>query len=147
MKNFKILLSVLMLFAGLQASSAQKKTISENNLPVQSQEFIATYFKGTKILQVEAETILGIVKAYNVVLDNGMVVEFTKKGDWTEVKGKGKEIPAAIVPQKIRTYVSKEFSKTFIKNIEKKGKGYSVEISNGLELEFSLSGDFKRIDN
>lgn len=145
MKKMKMLLSLILVAVGLSAN-AQNSMIPVSELPVQAKEFLDTHFKNVKVLQVEKEAILGLVRDYEVILGNGMVVEFSKKGDWTEVSGKGKEIPASVVPDKISKYVKTEFPKTFIKKIEKGSKGYEVELSNGLDLKFDLAGIFKRID-
>lgn len=51
-------------------------------------------------------------KDYKVVFVNGAKVEFAKNGEWKDVECKYGEVPAAIVPQQIRDYVTKNYPKT-----------------------------------
>ena len=56
-------------------------------------------------------------------------------------------VSAEAIPMKITEYLQRSFPNTFIKEIKKNRNKIEVEISNGLELEFTKEGDFKRIDD
>ncbi len=147
MKRIKLLLAAVIIAIGATASAQQVTAISINDLPAQAKEFVDMHFKGNKVVQVEKEAMVGILKGYKVIFENGAKVEFNKKGDWKEVESKVGKLPYSVVPDKIKKHIASEFPKAVILEIEKKNKGYKVEISNGLTLQFELNGDFKRFDN
>lgn len=147
MKRIKLLLVAVIIAIGATASAQQVTPISINDLPAQAKEFVDAHFKGTKVVQVEKEALVGILKSYKVIFENGVKVEFTKKGDWKEIESRTGKLPNSVVPEKIRKHITSEFPKAVILEIEKKNKGYDVEISNGLTLQFALNGDFKRFAN
>lgn len=128
------------------SATASAQMISVNELPVQAKEFVDTHFKSAKVVQVEKDAPLGLVREYTVILENGIKIEFNKKGDWKEVEAKKAKLPNSVTPEKIRKYVSAEFPQTEIRKIEKDSRGYEVSISNGLDLKFNLSADFIKID-
>ena len=63
-------------------------------------------------------------------------VDFNSKGQWTEVDCDGSEVPDAIVPVQIMTYVKGTYPNSRIKEIEKDRRGYEIKLSNNLELSF-----------
>ena len=86
-------------------------------------------------------------KDYKVVFVNGSKVEFAKDGAWKEVDCKYGEVPAAIVPQQIRDYVTKNYPKNKIVAIDRDRRDYEVELDNGLDLKFDLKFRLIDIDN
>lgn len=53
----------------------------------------------------------------------------------------------AFILQSIRDYAAKNFSAHQIRKIEKNSRKYEVKLTNGVELEFDLNGNFLRIDD
>ena len=88
----------------------------------------------------------GFTKTYDVVLDNSTILEFNRKKEVTEIKSNSK-LPDSVIPEKIRQYVASNFSGNNINEWELEDKHQQVGIDNGLDLEFTLSGDFIRIDD
>ena len=86
-------------------------------------------------------------KDYKVVFVNGAKVEFAKNGEWKDVECKYGEVPAAIVPQQIRDYVTKNYPKNKIVAIDRDRRDYEVELDNGLDLKFDLKFRLIDIDN
>ena len=84
---------------------------------------------------------------YKVVFVNGAKVEFAKNGEWKDVECKYGEVPAAIVPQQIRDYVTKNYPKNKIVAIDRDRRDYEVELDNGLDLKFDLKFRLIDIDN
>lgn len=146
MKNLSKFAFVLLMLFGVQAI-AQEKAINQNQLPGNAQAFISEYFNDVKVTNVIKDS--GIIKTeYEVYLSDGSKLEFDGKGNWKEVKSKGKSLSgAAFIPQSIRDYAAKNFPSYQIKKIEKGSRKYEVKLSNGLELEFDLNGNFLRIDD
>jgi len=142
--SLKVVLLVL-LFAGF-TTNAQKKTITVKELPQTAQTFITNNFKG--------QTVSSAVKDkefmdtdYTVQLSGGFKLEFDKNGNWEEVNGNGKAVPAAIIPKNIADYVAKTQKGHKIIKIEKEKMGYDVDLSNGLGLDFDSNGKFLKVDD
>lgn len=83
---------------------------------------------------------------YKVQFDNQIEIEFDKKGNWKEVDGKNSKIPKSIIPKKVASYIKENFPKEKVTKIEIESSGYETKLTNGLELKFSLKGDFIKID-
>ena len=85
--------------------------------------------------------------SYDVVFTNGYKVEFDKKGNWQEVDCNVDAVPTAIIPAAIRTYIQQNYANSLIVQIDKDRHGYSIELNNGLDLDFDSDGKFRRIDD
>lgn len=139
----------LSLVAGLLFSfsaNAQKTTITITELPAKAQTFLKKHFgteNPTYIIK-DKET---FSTDYKVQFANKIEVEFDGNGDWEEVDGHHTAIPTAIVPTAIATYVKTNFNDAQVTSLDKGRWGYEVNLNNGLELEFDLSGKFLRIDD
>lgn len=84
------------------------KPIQIGQLPTKAQTLITTYFKGHKVALAKMES--GVFyKNYDVIFTNGEKLEFDRSGDWTEVKCPKSEVPAAIIPKAIRSYVKENY--------------------------------------
>ncbi|MDE5957623.1 MAG: PepSY-like domain-containing protein, partial [Muribaculaceae bacterium] len=90
----------------------------------------------------------GMGKDYEVVLNDGTEITFDSKGNWEEVEvGATMTVPAAFMPQPMRTYLSANFKGVNVVGLEKKRNGYEVKLANDIELEFDSAGNFLRYDD
>jgi hypothetical protein len=64
-----------------------------------------------------------------------------------KVKSSQTGVPAAIIPLKIREYVSVHYPQVKYLEYEVDKTGYEVKISNGLELRFNTSFHLVDIDD
>ncbi len=126
---------------------AQDTVIPTAQLPKTSQTFITKNFNKAKVSQAQKESIAGIAREYKVYLDNGTSIEFGRDGSWEEIENEQSGVPFSVAPASIQNHIKQKFPNTFITKIEKKRYGYSVDISNGLELEFDSKGNFTKIDD
>ena len=86
-------------------------------------------------------------KSYDVIFTNGDKVEFDKKGRWTNIDCEHSVVPAGIVPQSIKEYVQKQYPSAKIIKLELTDrKGYDVELSNDVEIEFDKKFNVIDID-
>ena len=85
-------------------------------------------------------------KDYKVVFTDGSLVEFTRKGNWKDVKCMGHAVPSAIVPNAISQYVKNNYPNVYIVEIEHDGKKFSVELSNDVELKFDRKHQIREVD-
>ena len=147
MKKFTILLASLAVMASsVPAFAGKDRIIAVGELPAVSQQFVQTHFKGVEVSYAKVDEEL-FDKDYKVVFVNGSKVEFAKDGQWKEVDCKYGEVPAAVVPQQIRDYVTKNYPKNKIVAIDRDRSDYEVELDNGLDLKFDLKFRLIDIDN
>lgn len=149
MKNFKRLTSIFSILFLLIAGVVwgQDKMITYNQLPSNAKTFLSSQFKGVKTAQIIEDREIYGVDEYKVILSNGVKVEFDRKGNWKEVDGEYQRIPTGFIPASIKSYVSQRFPNTHIQKIEKERWSYSVELSNGIDIDFDSKGNFKKIDD
>ena len=136
-----ILLSVLSMTAGI----GDKYTLDRDNLPQEAIEFLNTHFPKAKVGMIKIDKHLLKKTDYDVKLVNGTKIEFANNGKWKSVDCKSREMPTAIGPKAIRTYVSKNFPDVKIVSIKKTTANYEVGLSDGVKLRFSLLGQFKSV--
>lgn len=147
MKTLLKITAVVLLLFTVTGVSAEDKVIPFTKLPAKAQTFVKKHFSEKDVATVMMDTEYFFKKEYKVILKNGSKMEFGSDGEWKEVEMKGVAVPAALIPQKVSEYIRKRFPNTFVKEIKKKRSGYDVEISNGLDLEFSKDGTFIRVDD
>lgn len=147
MKTLLKITAIAMLLFAVTNASAQDKVISFTKLPAKAQTFVKKHFSEKDVVTVKMDTEYLIKKEYEVILKNGSKIEFDNDGEWEKVEMKETAVPTQLVPAPISQYVHKSFPNTFVKEVKRGKNGYEVEISNGLDLEFSKQGEFIRIDD
>lgn len=118
--------------------------VMQDQLPTTASDFLNTHFPEQTIGYIERDGL-----EYNVNFSNGWEVEFNRRGEWHHVDCRRDPVPASIqhlLPQLILTYVATHFSTAAITEVDKDAQSYEIGLSNDLDLRFSLSGNFKRID-
>ncbi|WP_304968306.1 PepSY-like domain-containing protein [uncultured Duncaniella sp.] len=144
MKKILLFLTALLLSVG--AAHADKYTINRDNLPTQAQEMLTKHFPKAKVAMIKVDRHLLKKTDYDVKLVNGTKIEFNNAGRWTSVDCKTRAVPDALVPKSIRNYVKKNFDGVKITQIERKLKGFEVELEDGIELTFDTLGNFKKME-
>lgn len=110
-------------------------------LPEAAQQFIAQYFAGTTVVNVELDDFI-----YEVLLSNGVELEFNMNGNWREVDCHTFAVPQGIVPANIENFVGTSYPNNFIVKIEINNQRYEIELNNHLDLVFDINGNFLYID-
>lgn len=138
-------LGAVALTVGLTTSCLERdRPLTAEELPAAVREFLAAGFPGEEVSFAKAET-EWFVTEYKVVLVDGMVIEFDRKGRWTDIDCKyGDGVPAQLIPQPIASYAGKHFPGARVLKIERDRRDYEVELDNGFEMKFDL--DFRLID-
>ncbi|PKR80519.1 hypothetical protein CW751_09085 [Brumimicrobium salinarum] len=121
-----------------------EEKITAKDLPKQIQKVIKKHFPNQKVVEAEREKRLTDYE-YEVKLDNNVELSFDAKHKLVEVES-DTQLPNSIVPNKILTFVSENYSDNFITDWKLDGMKQEVELNNGVELEFNKKGDFLRID-
>ena len=144
----KFFLTVMTFVAAMLpfAAHADDHRIDKSQLPHEARVFIAKHFGGDDVLYAERDKGL-FTTDYEVVLKSGSRIEFNSDGDWEEVSSRKSAVPSSFIPSGITKYVASNYPGEFIREISRDGRGYDVELSNGIDLDFSSSGQFERIDD
>ncbi|NDV58128.1 PepSY-like domain-containing protein [Bacteroides sp. 519] len=144
----KVLFTLIMAMMVVPFMNAKEiVTQDEKRLPTEARDFISRHFPESKVSYIKIDDEFILYKQYEVVLTNGVEIEFDSKGNWKEVDTKRQEVPANIIPLKIREYTNNNFANNFITKIERDRYGYEVELNNDLSLKFDKNGTFKRLDD
>lgn len=145
MKTVVKLALALVILTGIGAN-AQKKNITIKEFPAAAQTFLSQNFpKQTATYAVEDKGMLST--DYEIMLSNGMEIEFDGKGNWEEIDGNKTALPESVLPKAIADYVSKNYKVQGVEKIEKEKWGYKVEFLNDVELKFDSNGKFLRVDD
>lgn len=146
MKNFMLTIAASVLAFIISCScNARDIVIKVQDLPQTAQSFISTHFNG-----IEVSFAIKDGNEYEIRFANGWELEFNRKGEWKTIDCKQQAVPSsiiALIPESIPAYIQGNFANAFVTEISKDRWEYDIELSNGLDLEFSLSGELKRVDN
>lgn len=145
MKKLFLLLTIL-IGLGFGACARNNYSRDVKTLPQAAQTILAKNFKA-KVSLIKIDKSFNQIKDYEVILTDGSEVTFDAKGNWVEIEvAANKSIPAGLVPKAIAHHVSQSHKGQKIITIERERTKYKVELTNGLDLEFDLSGNFLRFD-
>lgn len=145
MKKFMLLMALAILTA--LPSFADRVSRNVNDLPAAAQTTLNKYFKGKDVSHIKIDDKFMGHKEYDVILENGTEVEFDHEGNWKEIDCGHKAVPEELILKPIREYVKKNFNNRKIVKIETKRNKYSIELADGVDLEFDRAGNFLRIDD
>ena len=124
-------------------------TVPVSDLPQNAQTLIESHFSGAQAIYLSKNTVTdddGTV--YELKLDNGFEIDFDQDGNWTDIEGNRQQVPDALIPQEILSYVLSNYpSPLFIEGIDKESYGYQIEVSNDVDLKFDADGNFIGIDD
>ena len=127
-------------------SKADDRPIKFEKLPAAAQKFVKTNFADNIVVFVTKDDDL-IAPDYEVVLDNGTVLQFSSAGSLEKIEAFRTGVPQNLVPEKINAYVSANYPDAVFKEYEvEKGK-HEVKLSNGLELTFNSVFTLIEIDD
>ena len=142
-KFFMLALSFVLMSA---TCDARETTVSVNKLPKAAQNMIASNYKGKKVTLVKKDVEANSVN-FDVVLNDGIKLEFDSNGEWTEVDCKPSTVPAALVPTAISKYVKAQYPNARIVQIERDSRGYEIDLSNGMDINFDKQFNVVKIDD
>lgn len=133
MKRFIFLMMSMVVFS--TAFAGRDRAIDPDKLPEKSKTFLKEHFPDKKISFAKMDGDWED-RSYEVILSNGYKVEFTYKGEWKKIDCKYDKVPDAIVPKQILKYMSESHKDNKIVEIEKKRRGYEVELDNDIDIKF-----------
>lgn len=146
MKKFGLILVSLLLSTMALFADNEKITRDKSVLPSVCRDFLSSNFSQTDISHIKIESNLLGTKGYDVILTNGVNVEFDKSGEWKEIEARHASIPMEVLPDKIAAYIKTYFAGNTIISIDKDTREYEIKLNNDLELKFDRKGNFKKFD-
>ena len=108
--------------------------IAPDSLPNNIIEFINLYFPNSSVMYAEMDR-----KSYEIVLNNGVEIEFFRNGELKEIEGNYTALPSNILPKAVANTVIKTYPNTVITKIKKKWNLYEVKLNNMMELYIDAS--------
>lgn len=146
MRKFRFLKMILaaVLLTVTVSVYGQDKVIPYEEVPKEIQIYVKNHFPDHKVLQAEVD-FEGLQKEYDIILEDNIKLEFNRQNKIESIEART-ELPASVIPAKISTYVKANYPENYIVEWEIDRTHQSVDLDNKLELEFTLKGDFLRID-
>lgn len=147
MKRITLSLLALALVAGLApACAGADRPIRVDELPDAARQTLAAHFKDAAVsYAVIDEELFG--KDYKVVFADGMTVEFSSRGEWTQIDGERLAVPLSVIPPQILRTVEERFPGAHVVKIERDRRGWETELGNGIELSFDSGFRLVKIDD
>ena len=129
----KKILILLVIFSSVLIADDWK--VDPNELPQSTIDFINKFFPNNRIILAERDR-----KKYEIVLENGVELEFFINGEFKEVEGNYVAVPPEILPKTVANTVSVTFPNTTITKIKKKWNLYEVRLNNSISLYIDVNG-------
>lgn len=123
----------------------KEEVLPSSDIPEEIAQYVTTHFPDHEILQVVKDRD-DLTVTYEVILDGNISLEFNRDKEIVEIDA-STELPDSVIPDKILEYVRTNYPDHFITDWELEGKHQKVKLNNGLELEFTMDGEFIRIDD
>ena len=144
----KILSVLVMAIVAVQfAFAGDVITKDINQLPQSARNFINQHFTKPQVAHIKIDSEV-LSKKYEVLLTNGIEIDFDGKGNWQEVDAKKGKVPATIIPSFVSNYLkTNNFTTEFVTKIERDRKGYEVELNTDLTFKFDKNGKFRKADD
>ena len=144
----KILSVLVMAIVAVQfAFAGDVITKDINQLPLSALNFINQHFTKPQVAHIKIDSEV-LSKKYEVLLTNGIEIDFDGKGNWQEVDAKKGKVPATIIPSFVSNYLkTNNFTTEFVTKIERDRKGYEVELNTDLTFKFDKNGKFRKADD
>ena len=141
MKTLRFIIVALIALCVSIACFADGRIIPAEQLPDAVKTFIKTHFPEASVLYAELD------EGYEVRLNDGTEIDFTRKGALDNVDCKMKPVPTALVPPVVSSYVKANYPDALIVKYDKERYGCEIELSNGLEMKFNSKGQLISIDD
>ena len=122
----------------------EEQSMEISQLPANAQTMLKQHFPSAKSIKRNHS---GNQTEYTVKLEGGGRVELDAEGNWTEINCQRKAVPSPLIPKTITEIVAKRWPQAYIVQIERDRRGYEIELSNGLEVDFNNQFGIKDIDD
>jgi hypothetical protein len=136
--------STLLLVACDSGGDDDSEQLESRELPAAIQSFLTSTFPGESIRFSER-----YATGFEVVLNNGIEIEFNGAGDWLDIDGGATALPGralALVPTRAVTTARQRFNSPIVEIDRTPAYGFDLQVASGQDLEFNSNGELLRID-
>lgn len=142
----RIIIAIAFVMATSSVLSADDRPVTFSQLPQAAQNFINANFPGEKVSFATKDDDV-IRPEYQVVLSNGMMLQFENNGSMEKIQTRDGNIPESLIPVQIREMVKMHYPDAQIKEYEVGRRTYEVKLSNRMELKFNRNFHVIEIDD
>ena len=135
MKQTKTMMNAILEMMRRSVAIKNDKMVFANELPADAKHFLQENFPNQDVAYAEKKG-----TEYEINLNDGTEVTFSKEGFWDKVDCKLKSIPTTLLPENIIDNVKELFNDALVLCANKKGMAYSIMLSNGVSLKFDKEG-------
>ena len=146
MKRMSFFMAIMASLTTLASCEKNDEFLTLELLPQAAQQCIETHFGDLAISSV-VKDYDEFTYSYDVYFTNGNKIEFNRSGEWTDIDCRYTKVPDSIVPAGILSYVNANYPSNDIDQISVDRRYYEVDLDNGVDLVFTKSGDFVRVDD
>ena len=137
----------MLLVAGVASSACSgERKGSFEQLPQTAQSVIVQHFDKAAIASVIIDNDDKTTE-YEVRFTDGTELDFDKNGGLKKAETKRGELPNALIPIDIVTYVKNNYPSALIVEWETGKKGSTVELNTGIDLKFNNLNQFVGLGN
>lgn len=142
----KLILIIVSIAAFVSVAGAEDKPVTFNQLPEGARTFLDTNYQKVKLVLATKDDDF-IRPEFNVVLENGVAIQFDNDGRLEKIASRSGDIPAAVMPKQITDIVKSHYPDAYIVEYEVDRKTYEVKLSNRIEITFDSSFRMIEIDD
>jgi hypothetical protein len=142
----KLILMIVSIAAFVSVAGAEDKPVTFNQLPEGARTFLDTNYQKVKLVLATKDDDF-IRPEFNVVLENGVAIQFDNDGRLEKIASRSGDIPAAVIPKQITDIVKSHYPDAYIVEYEVDRKTYEVKLSNRIEITFDSSFRLVEIDD
>jgi hypothetical protein len=142
----KLILMIVSIAAFVSVAGAEDKPVTFNQLPEGARTFLDTNYQKVKLVLATKDDDF-IRPEFNVVLENGVAIQFDNDGRLEKIASRSGDIPAAVIPKQITDIVKSHYPDAYIVEYEVDRKTYEVKLSNRIEITFDSSFRMIEIDD
>jgi hypothetical protein len=151
MKRFMIIAVLFLSTVGVAMATISRlndddRHITFAELPAKAQSFIKAHFTNSEVSYATMDRDFNSTD-YEVVLSCGTKIEFDGDGEWKEVDCRRQAVSSDIVPKELQSYVDSNYPTAKICDIQRDQRGWDIQLTSGLELEFDKSFRLVGIDD
>ncbi len=140
---------LFILFAALLPATAAMadydRPVRFEELPAAARTFIGTHFADAKVTLATVDR--GLFTTWDVIFSDGTQIEFDSRGQWTEIDCRRGFVPEAALPAGVASFLREHYPDARVRDIERDGRYFDVNLNNRLELTFDLNGNLRDIDD
>lgn len=118
--------------------------LTESEIPTAITTYVNTHFADNTIDRAVKDMDNNTIE-YDIHLSGNYTLEFNENYEIIDIEGMT-ALPDSVIPASILTYVNQNYPQQFIRGWELEMDHQQVELDNNLELEFTMTGEFIRID-